>query len=175
MGNKPSLPDPNISKFTHFSEEDLTTWYSSFIDTYKDKMSLKDITDLFNDLFPFGNSKSFSQNLFRTLNITNESFIRFDEIMIAFSILSYGSEFERIRWLFRFYDMDSDGYISKYEMGRVMESIIEMVGPFFDGFSMNLVDEFFEIVENESGFLNFDDFKKIIERKGDAFKLLFIS
>lgn len=44
------------------------------------------------------------------------------------SQISRGSNEEKIRWIFKLYDADNDGYISKMEMLQIVRAIYEMLG-----------------------------------------------
>lgn len=181
----------NIStkrKFSHFSEKDLKKWEAEFNEMFPyGHMTEKDLISLLSKLFPFGKTK-FSSLLFRTINISNTGEIDFSELMIAFSILRKGSVHEKLRWIFRMYDTDGDGVISKDEMQTVVQSFIDMVKP-----SLNLsgdissdsielqnqksfkaskfVNEIFKECENESGFLSYDDFKCLAQRRNDILEM----
>lgn len=177
MGGRQSIPliidDNEIKKFSHFPISDVKSWLNTLKTKYNNKLSEQDIQNIFNSLFPFGDSRLFAKNLFRTLNISNNKYLSFNEIMIAYSILFKGSRFERLRWIFRFYDVDNDGLISKNEMFRVLKSVEVMVGFFYDEFvdAEALVNEFFLAIDNHSGFINFEDFKRLVEIKGCATRL----
>lgn len=178
----------NRKKFSHFSEKELKKWEVQFQQQYPaGYITEKDMISIFLKLFPFGKFK-FASLLFRTINISNSGEIDFSELLIAFSILRKGSLHEKLRWLFRLYDTDSDGVISKDEMETVVQSFMDMVRPsLFTQIdsstsestidSMNsdqndnhfnvskFVNDIFRESENESGFLSYDDFKSLAQRR----------
>ncbi|KAF7683947.1 Visinin-like protein 1 [Astathelohania contejeani] len=170
-----SNDDDIIKKFPHFTPEDVIKWTQSFHCIYpKGYMNKDELNQLFQTFFPFGNPSRFTANLFRTVNISGNNKIDLNEILIAFSILSKGSMFEKLRWIFRFYDSDNDGVVSKMEIRNIVEALYEMVGPTFD-LTIDVkaaVDEIFCELENESGFLTFDDFKRLAQSENSAFKTI---
>ncbi|EEQ81204.1 hypothetical protein NCER_102510 [Vairimorpha ceranae BRL01] len=179
MGNRSSslknFDVDDSKKFPHFAIKDLQEWSSEFNAKYPNgKMSLQDLEIMFKRFFPFGSPKKFVFRLFNTINISQSNHIDFHELLIAFSILMKGSSFEKLRWIFRFYDEDSDGVISKNEMVNIAQSMMDMISNTLD---VNIdveksIDNLFETCENKSGFFTFEDFKELAARKKEAFQML---
>lgn len=165
----------NGRKFTHFSQEEIQSWSESFHKAFPSKeMRVQDLEKLLRNFFPFGDPQAFSRTLFRTINISGTDTVDFHEMLIAFSILTKGSNFEKLRWIFRFYDSDNDGVVSKGEMVSSAKALADMVGTSFDE-EIDVeaaIDEVFREAENESGFLTFDDFRTLAMRKSQAFAML---
>ncbi|KAK1350034.1 hypothetical protein CWI38_1715p0020 [Hamiltosporidium tvaerminnensis] len=172
-----NFDEESIRKFSHFDSEDVRRWSISFQKAFPTGyLSQSDLEKLFLTFFPFGSPKKFTAILFTTINISGTEMIDFHELLISFSILTKGSSFEKLRWMFRFYDRDNDGVVSKEEMRIVAQAVYDMVGSTFD---LNLdikemIDLIFLELENESGFLTFDDFKSLSEKKSKLFKMLTI-
>lgn len=181
MGNSLSrVPDVNqedAKKFSHFPAKDIHEWSISFKKHFpRGYITVTDLETMFKRLFPFGSPKRFSQRLFQTINISQSNQVDFHEFLIAFSILIKGSNFEKLRWMFRFYDEDNDGVISKKEMITIAQGIIDMTSNTLDvQVDVNkTVDDLFRTLENESGFLTFDDFKELSVRNEASFKALVV-
>lgn len=163
----------NKKKFSHFTESDLRKWEQQFNMQYPTgHMTERDLTIQLHRLFPFGKS-DFATILFRTINISNSGDIDFNELLIAFSILKKGSAHEKLRWIFRLYDTDTDGVISLDEMRSVVSSFFDLVGPSIsaDVDASVLVTRVFGECQNQSGFLSFDDFKSLALRRSEILTL----
>jgi Ca2+-binding EF-hand superfamily protein len=170
MGNQNSQPSArniDYSKFSHFLPAEIKEWSSMFKSVYPDnRMSLDDFIDFFSSLFPFGNVKPFCSRLFQNINISQAEEIELGEFLIAFTILLKGSTFERLRWLFRFYDQDKDGFVSKNELKEGLDVINLMI----DDSSLTpipteeVVNMIFSTLENHSGFLTFNDFEMLAQQ-----------
>lgn len=179
MGNRSSslkhFDLDDSKKFSHFPSKDVQDWSHEFKTRFPNgKMTLQDLEMMFKRFFPFGSPKKFVIRLFNTINISQSDFIDFHELLIAFSILMKGSNFEKLRWIFRFYDEDSDGVISKHEMVDIAKSMIDMVSNTLD-INVDIekaIDDLFETCENKSGFFTFEDFKELAARKKEAFQML---
>ncbi len=171
MGNTKSRIDSeslDTKKFSHFSPEDLKEWSAHFKTLFPSGIMRKeDLCMLLHSFFPFGNAEKFSETLFQTINISQSDAIDFNELLIGFSIICKGSRYERLRWIFRFYDKDKDGIVSREEIRECIEDFLEMtkgmVGVNSEAFQ--LIDDIFKKLENESGFITFNDFERLSRTK----------
>lgn len=178
MGNqesKPVINDLEVRKFSHFPAGDVREWSVYFAASYPvGYMMQSDLEEIFLAFFPFGEVKKFCASLFQTINIGQTGNIDFNELLIAFSILTKGSNFEKIRWIFRFYDQDRDGFVSRAEMMEGIEDLQAMVRGAANAQTdaKTIVDKIFLSLENESGFLTFGDFERLSEINHDCFRRL---
>jgi neuronal calcium sensor 1 len=166
-----------VRKFSHFPSNDVKEWCSYFNTHFPDGyMTQKGLEDIFLLYFPFGSVTKFTSRLFQTINIGQTGLVDFNELLIAFSILVKGSNFEKLRWIFRFYDKDRDGVVSKEEMKDAIEDLLDMVRETLDINinSQSCVNSIFESLENQSGFLTFNDFERLGEIHGDNFSVISI-
>lgn len=179
MGNKPSGPQQidsiTLSKFSHFNEQNVTHWFNQFNALYSNKyITQKDLELSLNQLFPHGHTHKFACLLYNKINLLNNGQLDLNELLIAFSILAKGSKYEKLRWLFRFCDIDNDGVVSRLDVRTVLYAIIDLLGKFLDinCIPSDLVDEMFECVHNMSGFLTFDDFITLADRRPEILERL---
>lgn len=198
MGNQTSrIPlDQTVKQFSHFKSSDISKWKKLFLKTFPSGyIKPKCLESFFYKIFPFSlpkniklinpnyfNIKSFKEEeileysymLFKNINISGSGKIDFSELYIAFSILTEGSSFEKIRWLYRLFDLDQDGFISKEELLYSLEAYNDMVMENFSDYDINNINKIKEnstkkfvnnIFENNVyGILSFDEFKAVIEK-----------
>ncbi|GFW32872.1 kv channel-interacting protein 4 [Trichonephila clavipes] len=50
------------------------------------------------------------------------------DFVIGLSVLARGSLQEKLRWAFSLYDINGDGYITKDELSKIVQSIYELMG-----------------------------------------------
>ncbi|KAM0671975.1 Ca2+-binding protein [Ordospora colligata] len=167
--------DSDLRQFSHFPTNDLHQWLVAFKKAYPTGyITAKNLEDMFRGYFPFGSPEAFSKRLFETINISESCAIDFHELMIAYSILVKGSDHERLRWIFRFYDTDGDGVVSRQEMLCVIQSIIEMTSKTLElGLDPSSVTEnIFNSIDYSKNTLNFEDFKTLLVQNKKAFDML---
>lgn len=164
-----------IERFSHFPPKDIQSWSQSFRNEFTcGYMTQKDLEAIFKTFFPFGSPENFTKRLYDTINISQTGKVDFHEFLIAFSILTKGSNHEKLRWIFRFYDKDNDGVISRKELEEAVQDLIDMTSCTLDtNFNPDeCVDEIFSVVKNESGMLNFEDFKSLATEKKTIFSMI---
>lgn len=181
MGSSPSTissaVDDDARQFSHFPSKDIHEWSLSFKSEFPDGyITLPQLELIFRDFFPFGSHSRFSRRLFETINISQSDIIDFHELLIAYSILMKGSDHEKLRWIFRFYDLDGDGAVSRAEMTEVIGYVHEMTSYTLDVVLdvSGIVDEIFECLGNDRDYLDFDDFKSLSMKNEKIFKLLML-
>ena len=170
MGNSVSRESASetIDKFPHFDEEDIKMWILQFETIFPaGYATLDDMEFVLTILFPFGQSKKFAKILFRNINLTENSKIDLSELLISFSILVCGSDYEKIRWIYRLFDLNGNGIITKKDMMEVFYAYHEMLGGMFGNFDENFVENIFVNLKNKKDeeSLNFDEFKTLIEKE----------
>ncbi|ADM11366.1 recoverin-like calcium-binding protein [Encephalitozoon intestinalis ATCC 50506] len=171
----PGDTEEDARQFSHFPSKDIQEWSSSFRSEYPGGlMTPKDLEEIFRSFFPFGSPTNFSRRLFETINIGQTTAIDFHELLIAYSILIKGSDHEKLRWIFRFYDKDNDGLVSKEEMVEVVQYLADMTSHTLDVSidSEGIVEEIFTSVGGSKSFLTFEDFKALSTKNEKLFKML---
>ncbi|KAJ3124016.1 hypothetical protein HK098_001447 [Nowakowskiella sp. JEL0407] len=91
-------------------------------------LSRSDFQRIYNQFFPFGDSTTFADYAFGVFDKNGNGVIEFEEFIVALSVTARGDAEEKIQWAFQLYDIDKDGFISKEEMLKIVDSIYRMVG-----------------------------------------------
>ncbi|KAL6121790.1 hypothetical protein NUSPORA_01240 [Nucleospora cyclopteri] len=180
MGNRVSHltnEDKELRKFNHFPSNDVREWAIHFRSRYPSNgMKARDIEEIFYSYFPEQKKdnqhiKKFSKQLFNTLNIGESGCVDFNEVLIAFSILAKGSPFEKVRWIFRFYDTDKDGVVSKEELEESLSNIYKIAYPNdTNSIIKDIIEKIFRKAEPGSEYLTFSDFEKLCYENDEDFK-----
>lgn len=133
MGHKTSKLRPkelrDLQINTHFSEKELRDWYKNFRQDYPNGyLTIDNFTSIYDNCFPEGDAESFAEHAFRTFDTNDDGVINFREFICALSVRSCGHTDQKLRWAFRMYDIDGNGYVSRHEMMEIIHAIFKMVG-----------------------------------------------
>lgn len=171
----PAELEDEVRQFSHFPSKDIQEWSVSFKSEFScGYITSKDLEVMFRNFFPFGSPANFSRRLFETINISQTATVDFHELLIAYSILVKGSNHEKLRWIFRFYDMDNDGLVSRAEMIQVAQYLIDMTSSTLEVVLdvEDVVGQIFGSLETERDSLTFEDFKSLATKNAELFKML---
>lgn len=169
MGKRNSKLKPDeieeLRTKTYFSEEEIQQWYKGFMKDCPDgKLTLEGFAKIYRQFFPFGDPSKFAAFVFNVFDENKDGYIEFDEFLQALSVTSRGNVDEKLRWAFRLYDLDGDGFITREELLDIVDAIYKMVGnmvklPEEENTPEKRVNKIFEIMDkNKDDRLTFDEF-----------------
>lgn len=85
--------------------------------------------NMFSKFFPTGaNLSSYSDYIFYAMDHQKTGTINFEDFATELSVLLLGSVEDRLRWIFKLYDLNQDGVLSKTEIKEVTASIYDLMG-----------------------------------------------
>ncbi|KAK6625017.1 hypothetical protein RUM43_005308 [Polyplax serrata] len=115
--------------------------------------------NIYSQLFPLGaDGTAYAHYIFKTLDKKHNGCLTFSELACGLACLVKGSPSERLGWIFRLYDIDNNGEISRAEMLAVIGAIHDLVGP-RDGQSHKHANEVFRKLDlNSDGVITMDEF-----------------
>ncbi len=69
---------------------------------------------IYSQIFSCGDCNSYAKHLFSAIKLqNNHDEIYFHDFLLSLSAIMKGSQDDRIKWLFSFYDVNKDGKISR--------------------------------------------------------------
>ncbi|QPG74726.1 hypothetical protein FOA43_002059 [Brettanomyces nanus] len=133
MGQKTSkLRKDDISGLkqeTKFTTREIQQWYKGFTrDAPSGRLTREDFIKIHEQFYPFGDPTEFATISFDAFDVNQLGYIDFKDFITSLSIASRGSMSEKLKWAFRMYDRDRDGYIGYEDLSTVVKSIYKMIG-----------------------------------------------
>jgi len=138
MGNsgsgKPVITDEDldyIAEHTSVSREDVSMRFDAFIKHHPDgKINRKDFRSMITTCYPeMHNCKKLEKHIFRMYDTDGDGTIDFREFMILLYIMSSGTPEENLGQIFRIFDKNNDGSITRDEMQRIVKDLFELFNP----------------------------------------------
>eukprot|EP00163_Fabomonas_tropica_P020258 TRINITY_DN3568_c0_g1_i2.p1 TRINITY_DN3568_c0_g1~~TRINITY_DN3568_c0_g1_i2.p1 ORF type:complete len:209 (-),score=50.33 TRINITY_DN3568_c0_g1_i2:283-819(-) len=116
-------------------------------------------------------NKAFLDRLFDVFDRENDGLVNFKEFVTGCSLLTRGTQEEKIAVCFEIYDLEHTGYITKKEMYQVLKAInstLELVTEDGEQLSKSQIKEFVEEVfdasdATDNGKLSYDEFQTAVK------------
>lgn len=160
MGSKHSnLKNEDIeafSKSSGMSPEEVKAEYTGFLEKFPDgSIDKKEFKDLIKLLLPSEDAEKQEGYVFRLFDTSNDGKIDFIEFMTYYNVMTGGTTEEKLKSIFRVYDINSDGNITKKELKKLFKDLSKMGNPDIG----KATNAFFDLVdEDENGKINLDEF-----------------
>ncbi|XP_061192043.1 neurocalcin homolog [Saccostrea echinata] len=137
MGKQSSKLKPqtiaDLRKQTDFTEKEIQQWYQDFIkDWPKGYLTLDEFEKMYIGFFPKGDASKFARHVFRAFDVNDDGHVDFREFICGFSATLRGTVEQKLKWAFKIYDADKNGFISKSEMKDIISAIHRIAGTMTD-------------------------------------------
>ncbi|XP_009571037.1 PREDICTED: Kv channel-interacting protein 1 isoform X1 [Fulmarus glacialis] len=112
----------------------------------------------------FSDASMYAHYLFNAFDTAQNGSVKFEDFVMALSILLRGTVHEKLRWTFNLYDINKDGYINKEEMMDIVKAIYDMMGKYTypvlkEDAPRQHVEVFFQKMDkNKDGVVTLDEF-----------------
>uniref|UniRef100_A0A2K6G9S7 Neuronal calcium sensor 1 n=1 Tax=Propithecus coquereli TaxID=379532 RepID=A0A2K6G9S7_PROCO len=168
MGKSNSKLKPEVvEELTRKTYCECAARYKGFIkDCPSGQLDAAGFQKIYKQFFPFGDPTKFATFVFNVFDENKDGRIEFSEFIQALSVTSRGTLDEKLRWAFKLYDLDNDGYITRSEMLDIVDAIYQMVGntvelPEEENTPEKRVDRIFAMMDkNADGKLTLQEFQE---------------
>ena len=130
MGNKTAkaaVTDEDleyIAKHTAATKEDVKEKFEIYLKNHPDgKISKTQFKNMMKTCYPDAKVDNLENHIFPMYDFNNDGKIDFQEFMIVLYIMSSGTREENLGQIFRVFDSNQDGTISKKEMERIVKDL----------------------------------------------------
>ena len=125
---RPKLQPDHVRKLKRqvsFTEEEIKEWYDEFCQSSSkrhDDLFLHEgeFVKVYNSVYQ-GQSQDFAQHVFRTFDLDGDGKVDFREFILGLSFSGSSNLEKKLKWAFRVYDVNRDGYISNEEMRQIFK------------------------------------------------------
>ncbi|KAK1159331.1 Kv channel-interacting protein 1 isoform X1 [Acipenser oxyrinchus oxyrinchus] len=150
---------------TNFTKRELQVLYRGFKNECPSGVVNEDtFKQIYAQFFPQGDASMYAHYLFNAFDSAHNGSVKFEDFVMALSILLRGSVREKLSWTFNLYDINKDGYINKEEMTDIVRAIYNMMGKYTypvlrRDAPRQHVDAFFQKMDkNKDGVVTLDEF-----------------
>ncbi|XP_026136086.1 Kv channel-interacting protein 1 isoform X1 [Carassius auratus] len=150
---------------TNFNKKELQVLYRGFKNECPSGVVNEEtFKQIYSQFFPHGDASTYAHYLFNAFDTSDNGSIKFEDFVMALSILLRGTTTEKLQWTFNLYDINRDGYITKEEMTDIVKAIYDMMGRFtYPALKTDApkqhVDAFFQKMDrNRDGVVTLDEF-----------------
>merc|ERR1712083_487294 len=124
---KPVLREEDIAALSQSSELDeaqVREAFDSFVAEHPNgRMKPKDFTAMMSQALPKKDASKMEKHVFRAYDTNNDGYIDFVEFMVIYYIMSDGTPEEVLGKIFRVFDVNGDGTITKKELKRLIKDM----------------------------------------------------
>jgi len=148
---------------THFSKPELQSLYRNFKNDCPNGILNEEVfVRIYAALFPAGDARNYSHFVFRAFDTYNVGQITFEQFIVGLSTWLRGTFEEQLRWIFRLYDINDQGFLTKEEMLTLIKSIHKLLGAdMSENYCRNQVDKLFQKFEpDDKGAITMQEFSE---------------
>merc|ERR1712212_161550 len=176
---KPVLREEDIAALSQSSgldEAQVKEAFNAFVTEHPNgRMKPKEFTAMMSQALPKKGASKMEKHVFRAYDTNNDGYIDFVEFMVIFYIMSDGTPEEVLGKIFRVFDGNSDGTISKKELKRLIKDMFMMIkeeNPEEASKEFITSSTFAEMDEDQNGKVTLEEFTAAILAREQFSKML---
>ncbi|XP_039415444.1 Kv channel-interacting protein 1 isoform X6 [Corvus cornix cornix] len=112
---------------TNFTKRELQVLYRGFKNECPSGVVNEEtFKQIYAQFFPHGDASMYAHYLFNAFDTAQNGSVKFEDFVMALSILLRGTVHEKLRWTFNLYDINKDGYINKEKMDKNKDGVVTL-------------------------------------------------
>jgi len=135
MGNKSSsqLSNKNLALLARnadMDENQVKQYYAKFMKTGNPrtaKIEKAEFCQIMQKCYPRTYKEELAEDIFRIYDLDNNGSVDFQEFLVIGTIISGGSNEEKLKQIFRIFDRDGDRSVSRAEMKGIVENLFHLI------------------------------------------------
>jgi len=111
---------------TEMNIDEIVEKHEYFLQKHPDGIITKDsFNGVLSKCFTKSTRKKIGDHLWRIYDLNNDGVVDFNEFLQVLSVMSHGTHEQNLKQLFRFFDMNLNGFIDRTEMDHVVRDLLE--------------------------------------------------
>ncbi|XP_039555381.1 Kv channel-interacting protein 1 isoform X2 [Passer montanus] len=112
---------------TNFTKRELQVLYRGFKNECPSgAVNEETFKQIYAQFFPHGDASMYAHYLFNAFDTAQNGSVKFEDFVMALSILLRGTVHEKLRWTFNLYDINKDGFINKEKMDKNKDGVVTL-------------------------------------------------
>ncbi|XP_060091140.1 guanylyl cyclase-activating protein 3 [Heteronotia binoei] len=148
-------------------------WYNKFMkDCPSGQLSLYECKSFLSLHGMNSEAEYYVDQVFNTFDLNKDGFIDFLEFIAAINLIIRGKIDQKLKWYFKLYDADGNGFIEKRELLKIFRAVQAITG-YCDTTPEEFTEMVFKKVDvNHDGELSLEEFINGVESDGDLFRMI---
>ncbi|UJR14991.1 hypothetical protein I4U23_001968 [Adineta vaga] len=118
-----------IVKCTRFTKAEVRLLYRSFKQQCPGgSVNEERLRAIYIQFFPQGNAVRYARHIFAIIDRNHKGACTFDDYILTLSVLCRGTIDEKLRWIFRFYDINGEGLLAREDIAEMIRSLYDLLG-----------------------------------------------
>lgn len=127
--NPKTVADLQKNVDVDFTREEIEEWfreYQASLGKGMTRLTMKEFKEVYNSVFD-GDASAFVEHLFRSFDMDMDGFVDFKEFIVGLCVSGSEKPETKLKWAFKMYDIDGNGFVSRTEMASMLKAIYRMI------------------------------------------------
>merc|ERR1711902_74444 len=148
-----------LKEKTKLEENQIVEHYENFLEKHPNgTISKKAFNELLSECFTKSSRKRIQDHLWRIYDLNMDGVVDFNEFLTVLQVMSHGTPEQNLKQIFRFFDVNMNGFIEKLEMDQVVRDLLEVDSITHSNSSVIAEGAYLEMAEAERSGVSEEEF-----------------